>query len=103
MQRHDVALTLNDYVLTPCFRRDCFFVSGIILASAVGRREAAVVVFRTVQSLGLVLVFLLDIWLTLLTQICISGAILVTGVITYMILEVIRSPVSSAESFPYAL
>ncbi|KAK3600936.1 hypothetical protein CHS0354_004145 [Potamilus streckersoni] len=72
-----------------------------ILVSSVGRKESAVVTFRILQSIGLVTVFLLDIWLSLLTQICIIGAVLVFGVIMYMILEVIQNPMISNEPFPF--
>lgn len=78
-------------------------VQNVLLAWTVGRKEAAVTVFRTVQCFGLVLVFLLDIWMSLLNLICICCAILVLGVIFYLILEVVRTPLTSLDPPPYAL
>ena len=80
-----------------------FCFSDVLLAWSAGRTEAAVTLFRTVQSLGLTFVFILDIYVTLLTLICVCAAILVLGVILYLILEVIRSPWISTEPSPIAL
>ncbi|WAR13620.1 UN93L-like protein [Mya arenaria] len=78
-------------------------VQNVLLSWSVGRRDAAVTVFRTVQSLGLALVFLLDVYVTLLNMICVCCGVLVVGVILYLLLEVVRSPQISAEPLPFAL
>ncbi|KAL4235160.1 Protein unc-93 A [Mactra antiquata] len=78
-------------------------VQNVLLAWSIGKKEAAVTTFRTVQSLGLVLVFVLDIYMPLLSLVCICGAILVLGVISYLVLEVIRTPLTSLDPPPFAL
>lgn len=78
-------------------------VQNVLLAWSTGKKEAAVTTFRTVQSLGLVLVFVLDIWMPLLNLVCVCGAILVLGVIFYLILEVVRTPLTSMDPPPFSL
>lgn len=78
-------------------------ISDVLLAWSAGRKEAAVTMFRTVQSLGLVLVFVLDIWMSLLNLICVCGGVLVMGVIFYLALEVVKTPLTSLEPPPFLL
>lgn len=95
LQHHQVITKIVNVLMT--------YFPDVLLAWSTGRTEAAVTVFRTVQSLGLVLVFILDIYVTLLNLICVCAAVLTVGVILYLVLELVRSPLISTEPSPIAL
>ncbi|KAL5021383.1 hypothetical protein ScPMuIL_000538 [Solemya velum] len=63
-----------------------------LLIQASPRKECAALGFRMCQSLGLGIIFLLDIWASVLYKACAVGGVLVMGVISYMIGEVMQKP-----------
>jgi len=87
-----------------CFEQNSTLsILDVLLQWSVGRRDAAVTVFRVVQSLGLALVFLLDVYLTLLNVICACCGVLLLGVIFYLCREVTRAPQVASDPLPFAL
>lgn len=77
-----------------------FFIIAALLIQASPRKECAALGFRMCQSLGLGIIFLLDIWASVLYKACAVGGVLVMGVISYMIGEVMQNPVPYGDTEP---